>query len=51
MVEPVDPLECCELDGEYQKVWGAALCGQGSQGDFLVREPVNPIPDRACIAA
>ncbi len=34
--------------GEYQKVWGAELCGQVSQGDFLVREPVNPVPDRAC---
>ena len=22
--------------GEYQNVWGAELCGQGSQGGFLV---------------
>ena len=38
-------------EGEYQKVWGADLFGQVSQGDFLVREPVNPDPDRVCIAA
>ena len=29
-------------------MWGAELCGQVSQGDFLVRVPVNPVPDRAC---
>ena len=32
-------------------MWGADLFGQVSQGDFLVREPVNPDPVRACIAA
>ena len=36
------------LEREYQKVWGADLCGQVSQGDFLVSEPVNPVPDRGC---
>ena len=35
-------------EGEYPKVWGADLFGQVSQGNFLVREPVNPDPDRAC---
>ena len=29
-------------------MWGADLCWKVSQGDFLVKEPVNPVPDRAC---
>ena len=33
--------------GEYQQVWGADLCRKVRQGDFLVKEPVNPVPDRA----
>ena len=37
-----------DVEREYQKVWGADLCGQVSQDDFLVREPVNPVLDRAC---
>ena len=36
------------IDGQHQKVWGAELYGQVSQRSFLVREPVNPVPERAC---
>ena len=39
------------LQGEYPNLSGADLCGQVSEGDFLVREPVNPVPDRACLTA
>ena len=29
-------------------MWGAELYWQVSQRSFLVREPVNPVPERAC---
>ena len=48
-VLPYDPPQHYTLEKrEYQKVWGAELYGQVSPGDFLVREPVSPIPGRAC---